>query len=179
MGKQFFGLFIFTVLFNVLGVYAQGQRVEQRQQSDRQSFNRNEFLERRNAFLVAEMTLSTDEAKKFIPLENEFKQKSYEVGRECRRLAQQNRDKKKMTDDESQKMIDCHLNTRIKEAQLEKEYFEQFKKVLKPEKIYKYLEADAKFSRELANLRRTTPERNNQNRPTERNNNQNRPRNQE
>jgi len=35
----------------------------------------------------------------------------------------------------------------IKEAQLEKEYFERFKKILSPEKVYKYRNAEYKFVR--------------------------------
>ena len=117
--------------------------------------------------------MSPDEAAKFIPLENEFKQKVFDVGRDCRTLTRESREKAKQSDAEYLKLIDCYLDNRIKEAQLEKEYFEKFKKILKPEKLYKYREADAKFSRELIVIMRrpnSPQERTNTNRPTERGN---------
>ena len=165
MKKQLFWTCIVALLFNLFDVSAQVQ-------GNRQPFG-NDFWEKRNAFIVADCGLSPDEAAKFIPLENEFRQKVFDIGRDCRTLARESREKTKQSDVEYLKLIDCYLDNRIKEAQLEKEYFEKFKKILKPEKLYKYREADAKFSRELINnVRRpnTPQERTNTNRPPDRDN---------
>ena len=51
------------------------------------------------------------------------------------------------TDADYNKVIDECLDVEIKEAQLEKEYFERFKKILSPEKVYKYRNAEYKFVR--------------------------------
>jgi len=166
MKKIFLLTFFVAVLFNMIEISAQGQ------QGNRQILG-NDFWERRNQFISAEVGLTSDEASKFFPIENEFKQKIFEVGRECRRLTRESQQKQKMTDAEYLKLIDCYLDNRIKEVQIEKEYYEKFKKVINPVKLYKYHEADAKFSRELINMRRTTPQstdRNNTNRPGNRNN---------
>lgn len=37
--------------------------------------------------------------------------------------------------------------SKMKEAALEKEYYEKFKKILSPEKLYKYRRAEYKFAR--------------------------------
>jgi len=165
MKKLFFWIFVEIILFSVI------DGVAQRPQDNRQALEDN-FWDRRNTFLKTEVGLTVDETKIFIPLENEFKQKMLEVGRDCRSMMRESQNKQKMTDAEYLKMIDCYLDNRIKEAQLEKEYYEQFKKVISPEKLHKYHEADLKFSRELINLRRTPPpsDRNNTNRPGNRNN---------
>ena len=164
MKKYLLLVFIMACLFNMFDVSAQTPS------GNRQMFG-NEFQDRRNAFIKSEINLSVDEANKFIPLENEFKQKMLEVGQECRSLARENRNRQKMTDVEYLKLVDCSIETRLKEAQLEKEYFEKFKKILTPEKLYKYQEADAKFTREfINNVRNTLPNRNNPNRPSDRNN---------
>ena len=159
MKKNILLTLIVAIQFNIVGVSAQGQ-------GNRQVFG-NDFWEKRNTFIKAEVGLTDDEASKFISLENEFKQKIFEVGRECRSMARESQNKQKMTDAEYSKLTDCYLDTRIKEAQLEKEYFDRFKRILKPEKLFKYQEADAKFQRELINMRRTAPppDRNNPNRP--------------
>ncbi len=54
-----------------------------------------------------------------------------------------------LTDEQRQKLIDCNNEARIKEAKLEKEYYEKFKKILSVEKLHKYQEADAKFMRKF------------------------------
>jgi hypothetical protein len=157
-------LLIVAILCSIVGMSAQTQT------GNRQSAG-TEFWERRNSFIIAEIGISTDDAAKFIPLENEFKQKMLEVGRDCRTLSRESQNKQKMSDAEYMKLIDCYLDTRNKEVQLEKEYFERFKRILSPEKIYKYQEADAKFSRELVDMRRTAPtDRNNMDRSSDRNN---------
>ena len=164
MKTKFIFTFFVALLFNMVEVKAQGQ------QGNRQLFS-TDFWERRNTYIKAEVGLTTDEAGKFIPLENEFKQKIFEVGRECRSVTRESQNKQKMTDAEYLQLIDCYIDTRMREAQIEKEYFEKFKKVITPEKIHKYQEADAKFSRELIITRRiVSPDRNNTNRPANRNN---------
>ena len=170
MRKRILWIFIATVMFSMADLTVSGQT------NVRQTFNREDFGARRNAFITAEAGLTAEEAGKFIPLENEFKQKLFEVGRDCRRLTREGQNKQKMSDAEYKKLIDCHLETRLKEAQLEKEYFEKFTKVLSPEKLYKYHLADAKFSRELVIERRPSGDRNS-NRNNNRNSDTNRNRN--
>ena len=41
------------------------------------------------------------------------------------------------------------MSVNIKRAQLEKEYYEKFKKILPPKKLYKYKRAEGKFAREF------------------------------
>ena len=171
MRKHIFWIFIATVMFSMADLTVSGQT------NVRQTFNRADFGARRNAFLTAEAGLTSEEAGKFIPLENEFKQKLFEVGRDCRMLMREGQNKQKMSDAEYKKLIDCHLETRIKEAQLEKEYFEKFNKLLSPEKLYKYHQADAKFSRELVIERRPAGDRENNRNSNRNTNNNNRNRN--
>ena len=173
MKKHVFLTFIVAVLFNLVDMTASGQT------NRPQAFNREDFGARRNTFITTEVGLTAEEASKFIPLENEFKMKLFEVGRDCRRLMRENQDKKTMSDAEYLKQIECYLDTRLKEAQLEKEYYEKFKKILSPGKLFKYQQADAKFSREFVIIRRAPEDRNNGNRNNNRgnNNSNNRPRN--
>ena len=147
------------------------------QANDRRTFDRNEFWIKRNAFITAETGLTSEEALKFIPLENEYKTKLFESGRDCRRLTQEIQTKKNTSDTECMKMIDCYLENRLKEAHLEKEYYEKFKKILSPQKLYKYQQADARFMREYVIVRRPNENRNSDNnRNTDRNTNTNRQR---
>ena len=171
MNKPCFLTYLIAVLFNMVTITASGQA------NDSPTFDRNDFWVKRNAFISAEIGLTTEEAVKFIPVENEFKTKLFESGRDCRRMTQESQKKRNLTDAEYMKMINCYLDNRLKEAQLEKEYFEKFKKILSPQKIYKYQQADAKFTREFVIVRRPSEQRpNNNNRNTDRNTDSNRQR---
>ena len=116
--------------------------------------DREAFLARRNAYITAEAGLTADEAAAFIPLENELQRRKMEVGRECRKLARKNRSHQGLTDRERRELSDCLTETRLKEAQLEKEYIERFKKILSVEKLSKYQQAEAEFLRKFLQNRK-------------------------
>ncbi|MDR3267956.1 MAG: hypothetical protein LBT83_02670 [Tannerella sp.] len=121
----------------------------QEQKDDAQKFDKQAFQAKRNAYITAEIGLTADEAAEFIPLDNELKQKQFEAGQECRKLIRISRSQETLSDAACLKLIDCSIETRIKEAQLEKEYYEKFKHILSPVKLYKYQEADFKFMKEF------------------------------
>ncbi|MDR2120390.1 MAG: hypothetical protein LBP64_05900 [Tannerella sp.] len=119
------------------------------QVSGRQRFDKREFITRHNAFITAEIGLTSDEAVEFIPIENQMKEKLFETGNECRKMNRDIRSRQSVSDETFLKLIDCNLETRSKELQIEKEYYEKFKKILSPEKLYKYQQAEFKFMREF------------------------------
>ena len=118
-------------------------------QDDKGKFGREAFMAKRNAYITASAGLTADEAAVFIPLENEMLRKKFEIGRDCRKLARRSRLKEGLTEEEQQKLVDCTTETRLREAELEKEYHEKFKQILSVEKLYKYQEAEARFMREF------------------------------
>ncbi|MDR0348626.1 MAG: hypothetical protein LBH90_03925 [Tannerella sp.] len=142
MNKCFF-IALIASFTCIVGLFAQEDSREKRK------FEKEAYQTKRNAYITAEIGLTADEAVDFIPLDNEFKQKMFEAGKECRKLGRDSRAKKVLSDDAYLKLIDCHLDTRLKEAQIEKDYFEKFKKILSAEKLYKYMEADSRFMREF------------------------------
>lgn len=140
---------IFIITFVAISMMLSSVSYAQKDNQGNRHFNREAFLARRNAFITAEVGLTPDEAAKFIPLCNELQEKKFELGRECRKSSREMFKKKNPTDAEYTKVVDDLLNLRIAEAKLEKEYFEKFKKILSPEKIFKYQMAEAKFAREF------------------------------
>jgi hypothetical protein len=142
MKPRIFIVFIAVVLFNHF-VIAQEEKTET------QKFDKQAFQARRNAYITAEVGLTADEAATFIPLDNELKQKQFDAGRECRKLNRESRSQETLSDKAYIILIDCNIETRLKEAQLEQEYYEKFKQILSPSKLYKYQQADFKFMREF------------------------------
>jgi len=133
----------------IAGIICSISLFAQEQSGDKRKFDKDAYCAKRNVYITAEIGLTADEAVDFIPLDNEFKQKMFEAGKECRKLGKERRSQNMKSEADYIKLIDCHLDTRLKEAQIEKEYFEKFKKILSAEKLYKYLEADSKFMREF------------------------------
>ena len=134
-------LFIFAL--NILSVYGQ----------ENKRFNLEEFKKKRTEFLKEEIGLTKSEAKAFFPLSNELMQKKYELNKV---LIDKNRDlrkKGKKTNADYEEIVKKTLEIRIKEAKLEKEYYEKFKAILSPEKIYKYQIAEMKLAKNMVNNR--------------------------
>lgn len=122
-------------------------------------FDRESFEAKRNAFITAELGLTPEEASDFIPLCNELRKRKFEIGKECRKLSKEIDHKSNPTDEDYSKVIDECLDVGVKEAELEREYFEKFKKILPPEKLYKYRKAEFRFVRQFMKADRHNLER--------------------
>lgn len=123
------------------------------QQEKKSSFDVEKFKHRKAEFIKKEMGLTDSEAKAFIPLMTELLDKKVQLHRSIRNEIRSIRTKEDKSDADYNTLIDANLEIRTKELQLDKEYFVKFKKVLSPEKIYKYQRAESKFMREVVNDR--------------------------
>ncbi len=111
----------------------------------RKPFDREAFMAERNTYITDKVGLTAEETAVFIPLDNELMQKKFEVGRECRRLERELRNKDDKSEEEYNKLLKCREEVKEKGDQLDKEYLEKFKKVLSAEQILKYQNADKEF----------------------------------
>lgn len=139
MNRIIFTTFALFLILSSLSISAQQEKYHK-------LFNRKEFVEKRNAYIIATVGLTPEEAAKFIPLCNELEEKKFELGKQCRKLFDEIRNKENPTEAEYETAINCRLETEIKEAQLKKEYFEKFKKILSAEKLFKYQSAERTFT---------------------------------
>ena len=136
MGKIFITIFAsFSMLF-IIDARAQ----------EAKRFDRAAFEAKRNAYITAEVGLTPEEAAEFIPLSDEFRDKKMEVGREARKLERSLGEHP--TEADYRKVLDANVDVRIKEAELEKEYYSKFLKVISAEKLYKYKKAEVRFTRD-------------------------------
>ena len=138
---------IFFITFVTISVMLTSGVSAQQKKGYKKHFEREVFETKRNAFITAEVGLTPEEAAQFIPLCNELRQKKFELGRDCRKLNRIIQRQKEPTDADYEKVIDANLAYDIEEVQLNKEYFEKFKKILSPQKIFKYMKAERKFVR--------------------------------
>lgn len=115
------------------------------------NFDIDDFKKKKAEYIVKEVGLTDAEAKAFIPLCNELLDKRFELNHNIRSKNRDIREKDKKTDTDYTQMIESSFDLREKELQLEKEYYQKFKKVLSPQKIYKYQKAESKFMKETFN----------------------------
>jgi hypothetical protein len=103
------------------------------------------FFEKRNAFIIEKVGLNKEEADAFIPLENELMNKKFEIGKECRRIERELKDRTDKSDEEYQRLLKCREEVKEKRKNLDKEYLDKFKDILSAEQILKYENADREF----------------------------------
>jgi uncharacterized protein YifE (UPF0438 family) len=121
-------------------------------QDDKKKQEFEEFKEKRIAFITQAMDLSKEEANAFWPLCNELHEKKFELNQQLMKAMREfnkiEKSGKKHSESEYKKFVEFCADTRIKEAQLEREYYtEKFSKVIPVEKIFLYLKAEQKFAR--------------------------------
>ena len=116
---------------------------------------REEIKAQKVAFITERMNLTAAEAQKFWPLYNEMEAKKQELMRESHQLRKDN----KGENINYEQLNDARINAKIKEAELEKEYYLKFKTVLSAEKIYNLYKAEKDFQKELLGRIQRKPEK--------------------
>jgi len=129
------------VLMIVTGLYAQpGARREVIQ---------DRVEAQRIAFITQKLQLTPDEATKFWPLYNEYKDKQQEHRRSivADRIQQGGVDN--LSDAEAEKVIDQHFALEENLLQLKREYYDRFKSALPTRKIARLASAEMEFNRKV------------------------------
>jgi len=121
----------------------------QQGENNRKKFDIEKFKKEKAEFLSKEIGLTDMEAKAFIPLVNELVDKKFQLNKSIRGEIKPLRSKKGKTEADYKKLIEASYELRIKELELDKEYYIKFQKVLSAEKIYKYQKAETKFMRNM------------------------------
>ena len=135
-----------TLIIVVLSVLMFSMQIDaQERNGGRGSFDREDFISKRNVYITEAVALTAEEAAVFIPMDNELMRKKFEIGRECHRIDRELRNKSDKTDEECKKLLKCREEVKEKRDQLDREYLEKFKNVLSAEKILKYQSADRDF----------------------------------
>lgn len=115
------------------------------QQNSGKGFDIEALKKEKAEFLTREMELTPAEASSFLPVEAEFTQKKFEVNRDVRRQTRELKRKKDKTDADYKRITDLNLQLEQKESELQIEYYQKFDKILSPQKIVRYRNADLKF----------------------------------
>lgn len=138
------------LIFGLIGLFALTSIVSAQSKDEKRKEHFEKFRAKRIAFITERVKLTSEEAQAFWPVCNELQEKKFTLNKplwEARR--ERHRSKEPLTEADYKKMIDLGIDIKIKEAQLEKEYLEKFKKILSAEKIFKYQRAEEEFMRQV------------------------------
>lgn len=142
--KNKFIILLCALVFCFVNIYGQ-DRGAGPERKHRHKFSVENFKAQKNEYLKKALELTNEEAKSFLPLENELMQKKFELNKEYWKQVRELRKKKNATDAEYEALINLMLENQQKEADLDKEYYKKFKKILPLKKLYKYHGAEKNF----------------------------------
>ena len=143
-------LFISTFFFLIpaFAVFAQDRNADEQKRQGLENFRA-----KRIAYFTKEISLTEDDAKEFWPIFNELEQKKFDINRnmrvEIRKIRDAQKAGKNVSDLEYDKLINIIIDAKEKDVDVEKEYIKKMRKILSPEKVFKYQRAEYKFAREV------------------------------
>ena len=113
-----------------------------------QHLSPEEFRAKQKAFITEKAGLTSEEAAKFFPLYFELQDRKKQLNDEAWKLLRQGKDEK-TTEAQYEEIMEGVYDARIASDQLDKTYFDKFKKILSCKKIYLVQRAEMRFHREL------------------------------
>ena len=127
------------------------ERMAQRDEERKKQFE--EFKAKRVAYITGELNLTEKEAQVFWPVCNELQEKKFELHRanreELKSIIQKIRTNEPVSDEEYAKIIRANTEIKVKEAELDKLYFDRMIKILPTEKVFKYQRAEQRFAQQI------------------------------
>ena len=113
-----------------------------------QHLSREEFRAKQKAFIIEQAGLNKEEAAKFFPVYFELQDKKKALNDKAWGLIRKGKDDK-TTEAQYAEIMEGVYNARIASDQLERTYYEKYKKILSNKKIYMVQKAEMRFHKEL------------------------------
>lgn len=109
-----------------------------------------EMLELKHDYLAKELALTKEQQQKFFLVYDSMENETRRMFDQTRALEKSVRQKgDKATDAELLKATDAMYNVKTREAQIEKKYYTQFRKLLSPRQLFKLKRAERHFQRQM------------------------------
>lgn len=113
------------------------------------------------AYITTQVQFTPAEAEKFWPIYNQMlEEKANIIKQYCPSCNSKNKpDPKTLTDEQAQKLLDQDIQKEAKIYAMGLKYYEEYKKILSPKKIYLLYEAETNFKKELLKKVNNTPKK--------------------
>lgn len=134
-------LFFLAFLLSGITIYAQHP-----QKANPDKLDREKIESMKVAFLTEKMDLTPEEAQKFWPIYNQYKNEMKALRNEKKELSDDSiTDFKSMSDAQALKLIDEKLVLDQKLVDIKKKYHQQYKNIFSPQKVAMLYHADNQF----------------------------------
>ncbi|MCM1071098.1 MAG: hypothetical protein NC210_03160 [[Clostridium] fimetarium] len=120
---------------------AQGKNARQQWMSEMRQYKR--------AYLAKELDLTKEQQNKFFPLYEAMEDECARLDEDTRLMERRIADASDATDLEYEKAADTMYDTKVRQAEIEKEYAAKFKEVLSAKQYFNLKDADRKFARDM------------------------------
>ncbi len=112
----------------------------------------NNLRSQKIAFITQRLNLTTEEAQLFWPVYNELAQKKDKLNKRRKEISFELRNNwNGISEQDKESLSDEFVSLKLKEAKLEVEYHEKFKKVLDVDKVLKLYQSEMAFKNYLIN----------------------------
>lgn len=120
------------------------------QQRGNQKSRMAEFFEQKRAYLIKEVGMTKAESDQFFPLYDTLQKEKFRLHREVRDKVKKIKSAgDQVSDDSYLEAAQAMNDLRLKEAQLENDYYRKFSRMFSPQKLYKLQMAESNFNKEV------------------------------
>lgn len=138
------------VLFFVISVFISGLYAQNQDKDNARKQKWEEMKAKRAAFYTERIGLTPEEAQVFWPVYNELQDKKEKLHQlTCDQFKNAKNETKGCKTVDYTKAMDKMINLRVQEAELEKIYHSKFKKIISPDKLFKYYRAERDWASKL------------------------------
>lgn len=120
---------------------AQGKASREQWMTEMRQYKRN--------YLAKELELTKEQQNKFFPLYETMEDECAALDEDTRQMERRISQAADASDLEYEKATEAMYDTKVKQAEIEREYAAKFKEVLTPKQLFRLKDADRKFARTM------------------------------
>ena len=136
------------LLFLLILIIGTGSQLQAQCKKPHNCLSPEEFRAKQQAYIMEKADLNKDEAAKFFPVYYELQDKKKKINDRVWNCIKQGKNPD-TTEKQYEELIEQILDGRIEADELEKNYYQKFKKILPASKLFKVQHAEIKFHREV------------------------------
>ena len=142
-------LLIATIIIGITQFFASAQDKSEHRKKWMQEMN-NAKIE----FMNKELKITNEQKDQFNKLYKAYQEELHKIRRETRALEKNINSKKDVTDLEYQKAAEAMFELDANVGNINKKYFEQFKKILTPQQLFNFQKAESHWTKHLMKHRK-------------------------
>lgn len=139
-------LFLLVALFSATTLFAQPKHLKT---DDEYLAKKKEIEKLKIAYITANLELTEEQAQKFWPIYNEFKNKLYQTKATYRTNDEWHTDFSQKNDEELKKMMTNRFDMKQQELKIEMEYHQKLLQVLSVKQVARLYQTEQEFKRDL------------------------------